>query len=66
MFRAVMISFMFFACRSKSFEAEDDEDASIKLSIPAITIVLQIRYYRRSKKSKIMIHDRIIKLSTDQ
>ena len=26
MFRAVMISFMFFACRSKSFEAEEDED----------------------------------------
>lgn len=51
---------------SESGETEDDEDASIKLSIPAITIVLQIRYYRRSKKSKIMIHDRIIKLSTDQ
>ena len=51
---------------SEGGETEDDEDASIKLSIPAITIVLQIRYYRRSKKSKIMIHDRIIKLSTDQ
>ena len=27
---------------SESGETEDDEDASIKLSIPAITIVLQI------------------------
>ena len=26
MFRAVLISFMFFACRSKSFEAEEEED----------------------------------------
>ena len=51
---------------SESGETEYDEDASIKLSIPAITIVLLIKYYRRSKKYNIMIHDRIVKLSSDQ
>ena len=41
---------------SESGETEDDEDASIKLSIPAINC-LKIRYSLRTKKSKIMIHE---------